>query len=927
MLKLKLENANHSGANAIIIEDVVRNIRQDEQLTTNLESSSLLWKVTLPHDCAYSTTILEEDEWSAVLYDEDSSHNTYPFFTGYLSDSANYTINQNGQQALQVTLEDKGVHLFKQPYTKTVSEEISGDFSYDDDQTQRYGVIQQLCKKLNIDYNISYTDTTPVRYVVEPSETYESLLKSLCKEFCYAYSFDNLGRLYLIPLSTSNFVNVPEVNDTELYDSIQLSKKAATYKGSRIEYKELATRTGALIYRDISKPNDNATHPDCWISLNAGDVYPAGNNSITYYKVTDLQEGAEVFSFDSSTLSTTVNWYDGSGTTDVFTNYGVNELQIKITCVTNGHIDKLEASADLTYVKSKNVVYGNADSITEALREEECKWIHTEDPAKKYANFIAQYDKYCSRTFTFKTTNNYTLGQIIRLRENLHTGLGSYIMITRRTRTLTDYDSTNKSFSGVWTYDAVSTSEFDYSKQVIPLKTTVPPSTTYTEMPDLSDVSGFTLSTDKSNLVRDSRSTATQTITISANITGVVDPITITAEYSTGQSIISTAVSVPYTMTLPEAMPYSLTTESYPSSVNVHATAGTLTYNMAIPVVDKTMYYKCLGNFQDDVTCISYCSQNNIPILIGDFYVINNSNSAAKGDTRECYSYNNLSGEPNFQNMPLDINNASKFLASLYEATKSGVDLTRISSPNTVSWFNTIIAAKAIIDNLFSQYITILDTGSIHSSAYSDVGAKVNANPGFWLGANGQLLCDSGQMTNLSISGNSVFGGDFDCDVIKTADGSVSVRGTAQATDISKYQSRQLARDIRSLSLGGGLQPARIQNASGTYQQAVAYVSFLIDEGSHNTEYRVSFFDSSGSSINVTNMFSCTTNRESGPSIHYRKGDGISPPEYYTYSNVSFTIEFTQGANRTLQLTLPGGSSGLASGMIYRDSSGYVRIV
>ena len=917
MLKLKLTNINHTGANAIIIEDVVKNIKQDENLTTNLESSSLLWKVTVPHDSPYIKDIVNEEDWEALLYDEDSNHVITPFFTGYLSDSISWSIDQHGQNSVQLTLEDKGVHLLKAPFTKDQSKVISGKFSYEDDSTQDYGVVQQICTKAGITCvsNI-ITDQTEVKCVADSAETCESLLKAVCKEFCYAYSFNSLGQLYLIPLSTNNISAVDTVDDTEIYDSINLSKKTVTYKGSRVEWTDLGFVEDTLVYRDIS--NQSTTHPDCYITLNNGDTYPSPDGAISYIKAVDLSRGADVFSIDN--LNPTIHWYDGNGTSQI-QQYGANSIAVLITATSDGHIDKLQATADLTYVKSKNVVYGDGQLATEALREETCRWIHSETPAKKYANFLAQYDRYCSRSFTFKTKGTYELGDIIHLHENVHTGLDTYLMITRRARTLVEYDETNKTFSGLWSYEAVSTSQFDYSKPTTTDNLWIPPSTSYVEIPDVPESEGFSLTTDKSFLVKDLRSPSTQTIHIYGNIIGGLTGITVSASYSDGTSVPSADIHV----VTPDAEWYidNIPENTDASSLNITGTSGSITYKISVSFNDSTIYYKYLGEYTSDNNCIA----SGQVILIGDFY-LNNSTGAAQGLTRECYAFHSTTGEPLFQNMPLtDATNAEKFLTSLYSATRNNVDLTAVSNPNTVSWFNTIVASKAVIDNLFSRYITILNGGSIHSDSYSDVGVKVNTNPGFWLGSNGQFLCDSGQMTNLSITGNSVFGGDFDCDVIKTADGSVSVRGTAQATDISKYQSRQLATAIRSLSLGGGLQPARIQNASGSYQQAVAYVSFLIDEGSHNTEYKVSFFDSAGSSINVTNMFSCTTNRESGPSIHYQKGDYSSSPEYYTYSNVSFTIEFIQGANRTLQLTLPSGSSGLASGMIYRDSSGYVRIV
>lgn len=932
MLTLDIWNESNIN-NPYRIEDVVKNITVDENLTTNLESSSAIWKVTLPHDCPYSLTIIQKDDLHAKLYDGATI-----FFTGWVSTNFSYVIDSHGQQAVQITLEDNGTHLLKAPYIKDQSYEISNKFSsIEPDAEGKLGVVQQICNACGIEWinqlddgSDIMTNDTVVTAVADAGETCESLLKSVCKEMGCVYLFNEKGHLYLKLLSTESLPTGDPIYDNSIYDSIQLTRRARTYRGSRVKWNELGTKTGCLVYRVIEK--QDTTHPNCYVEVHTGDTLPDPQGGITYITASDIKEGSEIYSI--TRVQPSIESSPGNIiTTNVFGRKGAKDLQILITANNNGHITKMEATATVKYIKNHNVTYGDAngqsESITENLHEEECRWLHSDEPnsqdpsvlgpVTRYANFLAQYDRYCSSEFQFKTKGTYSLGDIIHLNENLHTGLDAYLMITRRTRVLTSYDETTRTFGGIWTYTAVSTKAFNYNKTTSKESTSIPPSTSYTEtQPDVSNITTLQLRANRSFLKKDYRSYNTQTVTINVDLTGPVSGITVTASYSNGTPITVTTVTADqeWTITVPENT-NTISVSPEIQSVNITATVnGNVMNVMSLSYNDQTQYYKLLGNYSSDPTE----SQAGI-ILVGDFYL-----NTTNGKTYECTARTGSTltwGEMllSSSDPARSARNATKYLMALESASLAGVDLSTMSNPNTVSWFNLIIASKAVIDNLFSQYITILDTGSIHSSAYSDVGAKVNANPGFWLGANGQLLCDSGHMTNLSISGNSVFGGDFDCDVIKTADGSVTVRGTAQATDISKYQSRQLARDIRSLSLGGGLQPARIQNASGSYQQAVAYVSFLIDEGSHNTEYKVSFFDSAGSQINVTNMFSCTTNRESGPSIHYRKGKGISPPEYYTYSNVSFTIEFIQGANRTLQLTLPNGPSGLASGMVYRNGN------
>ena len=220
------------------ITDIVKNIIRDENLTTNLESSSSIWKITLPHDCENSLRIIQLDDLHAELYDGNKF-----FFTGYVSTTFNYTIDQYGQNAVQITLEDNGTHLLKAPYAKQESEVVKGKFS--SITTGDLGVVQQICSICGITYvNNIITDTTQVKSVVEAAESCETLLKSLCKEMGYAYSFNELGQLYLLPLSTTETLDpddpdpsvTPIISSGDLYGSINLVRKARTYRRSRIKW-------------------------------------------------------------------------------------------------------------------------------------------------------------------------------------------------------------------------------------------------------------------------------------------------------------------------------------------------------------------------------------------------------------------------------------------------------------------------------------------------------------------------------------------------------------------------------------------------------------------------------------------------------------------------------------------------------------------
>ena len=735
MLKLDIWN---SSAN-YTIDDVVRDITIDENLASNLESSSSIWKVTIPRNNPYILDIIQKDDLHARLYDGATV-----FYTGWVSTSFNYTIDSHGQQAVQITLEDNGTHLLKTPYTKDVSKVISGKFSWD--STSDPGVVQQICNACGIECLTNLTipamiqDSTHVEAVADAAESCESLLKSVCKEMKCVYLFDGNGKLYLKPLSLPSLPSLTPLDDSDLYDSIKLVRKARTYRGSRIKWKELASRNGALIYRVIE--GQDTIHPDCYVPITYGQTLPSPDGGYTYYDATDIKNGSEVFSISNVVPTIQCPPADGSVdyTTDPldsnpnkFIQYGAKSLKMLIKVTSSGHINKMQATADIRYVSSENVTYGDAndpnESITENLHEEECRWLHNDaadeqdptilGPVTRFANFVAQYDRYCSSEFSFTTkgVNTFALGDIIRLNENLHTGLDAYLMITRRSRTLTSYDPSNKTFSGVWTYRAVATKAFDYNKTATKESTATSPSTTYTEaMPSVVESSSLTISPAQSTVDRDLRAgvSDTQSLGVRVFVTGgTVSNIHVAASLSdeTPLTVTTVTTDTEWTVTVPK--------NTQASAVIITATAGTIIESASVSFVDKTVYNLFHG-IQDDATDITATK------LTGDFYYNKTDGITYVWDGNGWSELALTSAD-----------SAEKLLTALNSALQANppISLDVMSNKNTVSWFNTIIASKAVIDNLFSKTITILNNGSISSHNFSEVNGFVSQ--GFKISSSG----------------------------------------------------------------------------------------------------------------------------------------------------------------------------------------------
>lgn len=877
---------NYTGANAIdwqyINHGIIKNI---SQLNKGINSSSSTAEVTLSHDSPYTLPILEcEKDLHAVLKEVEDPQNPVVYFTGYISQDFTWTVDSRGAQAVKITLEDVGTKKFKTPYTTGSSALIEGTASE---------CISDICSVAGVIAGASTQNiTTPVKTIAEDGETCQELMTTLCEELGYAYYFSNEGVLELKLLSTDTLTNVPTVDDSDLYDTIKLNKQARQYKGSRITYKTLADRSGALVYRDIT--NQSASHKDCWIELSLNEYYPA--SSITSIECVDLEEGKEIYTVEN--VVPTVVWSRGSGTSSIAL-HGSNSLDVRLQCTNTagfnkGAVSKLQATADITYIDSTEVIYGEGEtSGSKDYFEYDCRWIHTQTPAIKFANFIAQYYQYCSREFTFKSKSRFELGQIIKLHENVFSGLETYLIIS----TIKETDSTQ-----VITYTANSISAFNYTKQTTNSGTTTPPSTVYVPTADVENTM-VNIIVSPTTFYKDLRDTTNASISFEYWYNGTtVAPAAIVWDVVTNDGTHLTVSG-------------STTTESVTVAKNNNYTyvkvSGYVTgspetlVEVQVDFIDNTTYNKNWGTLTALPSGV---------VLNGDYFI---AGSTFSGYTLGCpYVY---SGNTWTALTASDPENTMRLFNLMGNVMASDLTVPAVSA--MYAWFGTLIAQDAAIQNLFSKNITILNNGSIHSAAYDDTGTYIGPGPGFWLGANGQLFCDSGQMKDLVISGNSTFSGSFNCTAIQTA---ISDPVVAQQVTLPN------ANDNQAMSLYNLINNNyrdKMQQVEVSFTSPIRYMmaDFTSGGSQGRDRYFITFYDELYNQLDLNDYVSMSTNL-SNPTDPYRKGLYWYPrrltwdTEYYSKSNTLFTIYIQIGGN-TLIMNIPTSSQGLVTGMLWRDGN------
>ena len=666
---------------------IIKNI---SQLNKGINASSSTAEVTLSHDSPYTLPILEcERDLHAVLAEYEDPSNPIVHFTGYVSHDFTWTVDSHGTQAVKITLEDVGTRLLSKPYTNSFSELISGTVSY---------CISAICSRAGITAGSSILNIpTVVSTVAKEGETCQELLNSLCKETGYAYYFNNAGQLEIKALSTDNLSGVTTVDDSDLYDTIKLNKQARQYRGSMISFNELETRSNTLVYRDIT--NQSSSHKDCWIELRANDYYPDGTdaNHGTFIDAVDLQEGKEVYAI--SNLNPEIVWTRGSGTSSI-TLHGVQALEVAVKCTSTGSfnkavVSKLQAKADLTYVSATTKVIGETEIGSKDYYEYDCRWLHTQTPAQTFANFVAQYYLYCSREFTFKSKAKFQLGQIIKLHENLYSGLETYLIIS----TIKETDSTQ-----VITYTANSISAFNYSKQTTTTSTSAPPSTVYVEIPDAENIT-TEITANPDIFYSDQRDSSSGQVDLKFYYNAsTTTPDTVVWDVRDSSN---NPISLSWDNNLHSEAHFDLakkTTATYIiAKAYVTGLQNVTTQEKRINIIDNTVWNKNWGT----ITTLP----SNDQVLNGDYFLAGQGLSGYTFGVpyvRVSGSWTQLTGN--------SVDNVQRLLNTLGSALNS--DLTVPATSALYAWFGTLIAQDAVITNLFSKNITLLDPGLIKSSNY-----------------------------------------------------------------------------------------------------------------------------------------------------------------------------------------------------------------
>lgn len=742
-----------------------------EQRLNGLKSSSDQVTLQIRARCSSTEDIIATDgDIKAVLKDGDT-----PLFTGYVSTRFSWSVTANGEQAINITLESIGTRLFDNPFIET------GKHFFDCTASAAiYTVLEPL--GISIRSGDERRLLQNVKKVVDAGETCRQILDQLLYECNAVYYFNEVGEFCIWPI-TSDTTGVPTYDSQKLMmvdkKVVSLSKQLRTYKGARVAYNELGQASNYLIYRNTT--GQGAGVPYCNLVISPG----------YYWDGADMYTPAEwsaatADTFREPTLIGAVNAASESsivGSGEIVNISNLRQRVEKNSAITfsaeivggpyfkmlahntsgsySATITRLDLSADITYVKSHGVIRTQIDgsSDNKTTLEEELSWIHDKDNASLHANLLAQYHKSAGAAYTFYTKQDIFLGSVIKIHDDVFSGLEVYVLVTSR-------QGTDK--NDVYTYTAVGISTFDLSERAYH-GTTEPAKQSGAQGP--------------------------------AGEPGA----SMEVEYAIGSSIVNPPG---------ETMQWGGADMLWDGETMYWNTG---TWEGEVPDMERGQYIwmrtrigdepwqysRLTGSTSWDAENLGVCttatptqSKEGLGLIPGDYFVAGATfpnPSTGPYMAGYAYTYNGTSWTGLDLTTAENARKASDLLSTLASTN------TQIPSSNSQYsvwlWASNFVAQNAVIDNLFSQAITILSGGFIKGGdRYNDDGTENDTTEnGFWFSADGRLkaLLQSDSSRNTLVGTNVAFmnddnGGD------NTAMGYEALYGTSQGSDCVAIGSKAL---------------------------------------------------------------------------------------------------------------------------------------
>ena len=432
--------AGHSSSQVIANDDIINgSISCNKVLMSGLKSASNQMQMAIARDCPSVEDIIATDGDVKAVFSDGSTI----IFTGYISTSFSWRVTLNGEQILQITLEDVTSRLLSKPFIET------GYHLFD---CEAADAIDAICDAAGITVSSSAVSITDhITYVAQAGMSCRQILDQLLYELGYVYYCDNKGELNFFKIDVESVEDLPTIDKDDLYERngqvVSLSKKIRQYRSVRMSYTALGNADNYLVYRNTTGQDDE--HPYCNMELQSGEhfdgleIYTAAEwaeETADTFREPALVEACNAASETEivgsnkiiaiSNLSPLVQ----KGTNIVVSMVAAGGPYIEINAQNNGlsaePVSRMDLYASILYEKSQNVVRtGISGGSTDSLYTENCEFIHTKELMTRHANLVCQYNAYCNSRYIFYSSENLQCGSLVHLNENVFSGLAVNVMI------------------------------------------------------------------------------------------------------------------------------------------------------------------------------------------------------------------------------------------------------------------------------------------------------------------------------------------------------------------------------------------------------------------------------------------------------------------------------------------------------------------
>ena len=789
------------------------------QLLNGLKSSSNSVSFQLSDKCEAIEDILKAaGDIKAVLKDGNTV-----LFTGYLSDSYRWTVTASGTQAFSITIEDVGSKLLGKTF---LTNSVASEHIFDEyiNASSTHSIVKEVCDAAGIIMD-SNAPTIAVKAVkaVDRNVTCREILETMLFEAGYAYYFTNDGRLSLYEINCTSTSGIPTLDSTDLYivngSAISLSKKVKQIRQANINWTSLEYSDDVRVYEDIS--GQSTTYPHCNISIPVGKSYPDEDGNVAKTEAIDLEKGNELIYIKDVTPDITV--VSGQYTSSI-TQTGAKSIGVLLTNTgtTPVEVRKLQATADICAIKAKNVtIAGETVSSSESknLYTYDAEYIHDGNSAKKLANLVINYYKYCNYNYTFYSNTVLDSGALVNIVDDTHSGLDTNVLIIGKS-----YNDIND----IVQYTAVAVSPFDlsavvYTDSTITAPTVIPgqpgvgiddvlyyyaATATQTE-PAAADITSptipvldpltnkylwqkavtyynngttdynislisvygegeFRLKYSPTNIIQDRRRTDSQTITLEVVVDGYSGTPTISYYFieEGPDAIVSTtgttaSITIPYDNSHTGLYAQATLTGLDPQIVRIMAVDKTDEYvYFGALSIDTSDYFDSDGNFVPEN--YSDVDWTDIEALLDtDEQFLNGDsffNNYKSGSFEDCYIYTYENGvwKPvNYSNFSNSIK--SKICANAQKDVLSTIEPGSVTKSD-FGYFNNIITGTVTADYVGSKEIELQNGGFIYGG---DV--DISQPAGHRVGSSNSGFCfdslGNAEVSNIRVTGESTIEG------------------------------------------------------------------------------------------------------------------------------------------------------------------------